>query len=72
MHVPLVCSAMHHVFTRGVVDVLSHDCHTPVLMLDAVYRTDSAARTHFDHIFRSGAKWTMCFALGVLLPTCLC
>jgi hypothetical protein len=35
-----------------------------LLLHPAVYRTDTAARTHFDHIFKSGAKWTMCFALG--------
>uniref|UniRef100_A0A383VWF9 Chloride channel protein n=1 Tax=Tetradesmus obliquus TaxID=3088 RepID=A0A383VWF9_TETOB len=36
------------------------------LVENTVYRTDTAARTHFDHIFKSGAKWTMCFALGVI------
>ncbi|KAF8058892.1 CLC-D [Scenedesmus sp. PABB004] len=33
---------------------------------NTVYRTDTAARTHLDHITKSGAKWSMCFALGVL------
>lgn len=32
----------------------------------AVYRTDTASASHLDQIFKSGAKWTLCFALGEL------
>lgn len=36
---------------------------------NTVYRADQASQTHLDHISTSAAKWTMCFLLGVCLPT---
>jgi hypothetical protein len=33
---------------------------------NTVYRTDTASLTDLDHILKSGAKWSMCFALGKL------
>eukprot|EP00878_Enallax_costatus_P018981 GHUV01020009.1.p1 GENE.GHUV01020009.1~~GHUV01020009.1.p1 ORF type:complete len:213 (+),score=68.35 GHUV01020009.1:872-1510(+) len=39
------------------------------LVENTVYRTDTASQTHLDHIFKSGVKWTLCFALGGLTDT---
>eukprot|EP00879_Flechtneria_rotunda_P004562 GHRR01004817.1.p1 GENE.GHRR01004817.1~~GHRR01004817.1.p1 ORF type:complete len:654 (+),score=198.62 GHRR01004817.1:480-2441(+) len=36
------------------------------LVENTVYRADTASRTHFDHIFKHGAKWSLLFVLGVI------
>jgi hypothetical protein len=37
---------------------------------NTVYRAEYAGTTHLDHIWRSGAKWSMCFFLGELTFDC--